>query len=261
MDTLVFTFVKGCDNIGLTKEAVDSIINSYYDELDYSEDLDSGFENDDLEEQYYKDEQKKNDDYDNGLKEWIGVAKNFVNCIYRGYRMFQTINLSKKIIKENKYRKQLDIISKKFNDYQNNKRLYEDDPIKNINIINESIDEIEKIRDELLQLMENLKKEIDKNINHKKSIIGNIIYQIFKLGKNIYEFHTTKNPIMLLNIGLDITSIVFCGIDYSYTNDIIDEIIKVLKDAKIKQKEIENEIESLNKKFSDMKKVYPTYFK
>lgn len=175
--------------------------------------------------------------------------------------MFQTINLSKKIIKENKYRKQLDIISKKFNDYQNNKRLYEDNPIKNINIINESIDEIEKIRDELLQLMENLKKEIDKTINHKKSIIGNIIYQIFKLDKNIYEFHTTKNPIMLLNIGLDITSIVFCGIDYSYTNDIIDEIIKVLKDAKIKQKEIENEIESLNKKFSDMKKVYPTYFK
>ena len=202
-----------------------------------------------------KDENKKE------LNEWLNVAKNFLCCAYRGYKMYQTINLSKKIINENKYRIELDKIYEKFKECQSSKRLDKKDPIKNLEIINTYIDKIEKIRKELLELIEKLKKEIDKNINKKKGVIGSIIFQVIKLAKNIFEFSVTKNPIHFINIGLDVFGIVFAGVDLSYRNDIIDEIIKTLKDAKAKQKEIENEIESLIEDVSEIKKAYPTYYK
>lgn len=113
-------------------------------------------------------------------------------------------------------------------------------------------------------LIEKLKKEIDKNINKKRGIIGNIIYQIYKLGENLISLTFTKDAskfINILNIGIEITNIVFSGIDISYTNDIIDELIKILKEAKEKKKEIESEIKSLNQNFLEIRKGYPTYYK
>ena len=100
--------------------------------------------------------------------EWINVAKNFLCCVYRGYKMFKTIDLSEKIIKENKYRIKLDKIYKKFKECQSSKRLDKTNPIENLKIINNYIDEIEKIRQELLELIEKLKEEIDTNIDKKK---------------------------------------------------------------------------------------------
>lgn len=211
-----------------------------------------------------KNDEQKNDDKE--LKEWIKVATNFVFCVHKGFQMFQTINLSKKIVNKNKniYRKSLDDISEEFDDYQNSKRLYEKDPIKNLLIIKESIAKIKEIRGKLLILIKKLKKEIDENINKKRGIIGNIIYQIIKLGENLFILTFTKDAskfMNILNIGFEITNIVFSGIDMSYTNDIIDELIKILKEAKEKKKEVESEIKSLNQNFIDIKKGYPTYYK
>ena len=197
------------------------------------------------------------------LKEWVEVGKNFLTCVYRGYQMFQTINLSKKIIKENKYRTKLNEISDKLSEYQNSKRLYENDPIENVAILKQSIDKISEIRDNLLNLIEELKKEIDQNLNKKRGNIGNIIYQIIKIGENIVNLAVTKDPskfINILSIGFEISTIVFCGIDISYTNDILDELIKLLKEAKQKQKKVEEEIKSLHQKYSEIKKAYPTRY-
>lgn len=197
------------------------------------------------------------------LKEWVEVGKNFLTCVYRGYQMFQTINLSKKIIKENKYRTKLNEISDKLSEYQNSKRLYENDPIENVAILKQSIDKISEIRDNLLNLIEELKKEIDQNLNKKRGNIGNIIYQIIKIGENIVSLAVTKDPskfINILSIGFEISTIVFCGIDISYTNDILDELIKLLKEAKQKQKKVEEEIKSLHQKYSEIKKAYPTRY-
>ena len=131
-------------------------------------------------------------------------------------------------------------------------------------IINENIDKIEIIRKELLELMEKLKTKIDKNINKKKGILGNIIYQIFKLGGNLFKIAVTKDPtkiIDVINIGIGIANITFSGIELSCTNEIIDELINILQDAKQKQKEIEKEISSLNEEALEIRKVYPNYYK
>lgn len=264
MEAIIFLATKDLGNFKSSKDIINAVAESYKDDWDEFGSLDNydDYDDDDsdLDEEFYDDNQKS-DESDKELKEWLGVAKNFVVCFHKGYKMFQTINLSKKIIKDNKYRAELNKISEDFKDYQNSKRLDEKDPIKNIKIINDSIDKIEEIRDRLLKLIEKLKIEIDRNVNKKKGIFKNIICQVFKLGMNIYDFSKTLNPIHLINIGLNVTSTVFCGIDMSYTNDIIDEIIKVLKDAKVKQKEIETELESLHTKCSEIKKAYPTYYK
>ena len=263
MESIIFSVTNGAGNFKSLKDLINGVTGAYKDDWDEFGSPGEFFDDDDysdLDEEYYDDNQEAGES-DKEAKEWLSVAKNFISCFHKGYKMFQTINLSKKIIEDNKYRAELDKISEDFTEYQNSKRLDEKDPIKNLKIINDSIDKIEKIRDRLLKLIEKLKIEIDKNINKKKGIIGNIICQVVKLGKNIFDFSITKNPIHLINIGLNVTSIVFCGIDMSYTNDIIDEIIQVLKDAKVKQKEIETELESLHTKCSELKKAYPTYYK
>ena len=200
------------------------------------------------------------------LMEWLSVAKNFTYCIYRGYQLYQTINLSKKIIgkENNEYRKRLNTISNKFAECQNSKRLYENDPIENLEIINKSIDELNKARDELLELIEDLKKNIDENVNKKKGIIGNIIFQVLKIGGGLFTLTVKKDPsklIDLLNITFEISNIFISGMDLSYTNAIIDELIKILKEAKAKKKEIETELKSLNEKCVRIRKGYPTYYK
>ena len=263
MESIIFSVTNGAGNFKSLKDLINGVTGAYKDDWDEFGSPGEFFDDDDysdLDEEYYDDNQEAGES-DKEAKEWLSVAKNFISCFHKGYKMFQTINLSKKIIEDNKYRAELDKISEDFTEYQNSKRLDEKDPIKNLKIINDSIDKIEKIRDRLLKLIEKLKIEIDKNINKKKGIIFNIICQVVKLGKNIFDFSITKNPIHLINIGLNVTSIVFCGIDMSYTNGIIDEIIQVLKDAKVKQKEIETELESLHTNCSELKKAYPTYYK
>lgn len=265
-DSVFFLALK---QIGLQEELIpkpNSEIRNMFLEDDnwYNDDDCDFFEFFNREDKPKKNDEQKNDDKE--LKEWIKVATNFVFCFHKGFQMFQTINLSKKIVNKNKkiYRKSLDDISEEYDDYQNSKRLYEKDPIKNLLIIKESIAKIKEIRGKLLILIKKLKKEIDENINKKRGIIGNIIYQIIKLGENLFILTFTKDAIKfmnILNIGLEITNIVFSGIDMSYTNDIIDELIKILKEAKEKKKEVESEIKSLNQNFIDIKKGYPTYYK
>ena len=97
---------------------------------------------------------------------------------------------------KNEYRIRLNTISEQFNEYQNSKRLYKNDPIKNLKIIKDSINNIEKIRKDLFDLINDLKKEIDKHVNRKKGIIGNIVYQVIKIGTNIF---TLAAPRIQLN--------------------------------------------------------------
>ena len=240
------------------------------DDLFYDNDFFSYEDDDDYFDDCYNDDENPNSEQNQNqenlkeIMEWIEVAKNFVFCIYRGYKMFQTINLAKKFIKENIYRTELNEISSKFNEYQISKRFDKNDPKKNLKIINEYIDKIEIIRKQLLNLIKKLKKEIDKNIKKKKGILGNIIYQIFKLGGNIFKVAITKDPtkiIDIINIGIGVANLTFSGIELSLSNEIIDELINILKDAKKKQKEIENEINSLNEKALEIRKVYPNYYK
>lgn len=76
-------------------------------------------------------------------------------------------------------------------------------------------------------------------------------------------FLTYKNPshiINILNIGIEAANIVCSGIEISYTNDIIDGLIEILKDANKKRKEVENEINSLHDQTSNIKKGYPNYY-
>ena len=108
-----------------------------------------------------------------------------------------------------------------------------------------------------------MKKEIDTNIRRKKGLIGNIIYQAVKIGTNICNLVATKNPnyfINIINIVIEAADITFSGIDISYTNDFIDKLIEILKDAKQKRKEVENEINSLQEQTSRIKKGYPNYY-
>ena len=142
--------------------------------------------------------------------------------------------------------------------------MYKNDPIKNLKIIKDSINNIEKIRKDLFDLINDLKKEIDKHVNRKRGIIGNIVYQVIKIGTNIFTLAATKNPtklINLLNIGIEITNIAFSGTDLSYTNDIIDELIKILEEAIKKKKEVDKEINELNENYQKIINGYPTYYK
>jgi len=261
-DTVLFMALK---EIGIKKEYIpfSSLKNSYSDEYEYDDDYDDDIDDDIGSPSDDKNEQENND---KELIEWLSVAKNFTYFIYRGYQLYQTINLSNKIMdkENNEYRKRFNAISTKFAECQNSKRLIENDPIENLEFINKSIDELNEIRDELLGLIEDLKKDIEKNENKKKGIIGNIIYQVFIIGGGIYNLTVKKDPsklIELLNIGFEISNIVISGMDLSYTNVIIDELIKILKEAKAKREEIETELKSLNEKCVRIRKGYPTYFK
>ena len=264
LDIIILGFIKvykfvdsGNNNIKTLSNKIVTIKELYKDDCQKNRDECFNYSKDDAFDLNPKNEQKN--ESNNEFNEWINVAKNFLCCTYRGYKMYQTINLSEKIISENKYRIKLNQIYEKFKECQSSKRLNKSNPIENLKLINNYINKIEKIRQELLELIEKLKKEIDNNINKKKGAIGTIIYKSIVLAKNSYEFFITKNPLHLINIGLDITSIVFSGVDLSYRNVIINEIIKTLKDAKTKQKEIEDEIESLTETISELKMAYPTY--
>lgn len=228
------------------------------------------FDDDSLDDCVYEDSDDDDDDYngegkDNDeekeMKEWLSVAKNFALLVYRGYQTYQTIQLSKKLIGE--FKAELESISKDFEEYQNSKRFCKNNPSANLKIINESIEKNEKIRNRLLDFIKKLKKEIDSNIKRKKGLIGNIFYQVFKIGSNIFNLVVTKNPshiINILNIGIEAANIVCSGIEISYTNDIIDGLIEILKDANKKRKEVENEINSLHDQTSNIKKGYPNYY-
>ena len=252
IDTIAYTITKKFSNNKYINDEAQGLIENYLDDED-------NFWDDDDDD---NDEQQDNNEENEELMEWMSVAKNLVSCIYRGYQMHQTIKLTEKIT--NRYRADLQKISLDFSNYQNSKRFDKNDPIKNLKIIDDSLDKIEEIRGRLLIFIEGLKKEIDNKIDRKKGLIGNIFYQIFKIGQNVFTLVATKNPkhiINIINIGIEVTNIVCSGIDLSYTNDIIDELIKILKDAKTKQKEIEDEIVSLDDQCSKIKKVYPTYYK
>lgn len=234
--------------------------DDYFSDEDDDDYIDDCYNND----ENPNSEQKKNQENEKEIMEWMKVAKNFTFCIYRGYKMYQTINLTKKFVKKNIYRTELNNISSNFNEYQNSKRFDKNDPKKNMEIINEYIDKIEEIRKRLMKLIENLKKEIDKNINKKRGIFCNIIYQIFKLSGSLFKLAVEKDPtkiINIINIGIGVANLTFSGIELSFTNEIIDELINILKEAKKKKKEIKDEINSLNEKALEIKKVYPTYYK
>lgn len=152
------------------------------------------FDDDSLDDCVYEDSDDDDDDYngegkDNDeekeMKEWLSVAKNFALLVYRGYQTYQTIQLSKKLIGE--FKAELESISKDFEEYQNSKRFCKNNPSENLKIINESIEKNEKIRNRLLDFIKKLKKEIDSNIKRKKGLIGNIFYQVFKIGSNIFN--------------------------------------------------------------------------
>ena len=84
------------------------------------------------------------------------------------------------------------------------------------------------------------------------------------MGGNLFKIAVTKDPtkiIDVINIGIGIANITFCGIELSCTNEIIDELINILQDTKQKQKEIEKEISSLNEEALEIRKVYPNYYK
>ena len=179
--------------------------------------------------------------------------------------MYKTIQLSEKILdkNENKYRKSLKKISDEFEKYLKSKRLYKDDPIKNMSIIKKNIDNLEEINDKLLKLITDLKKEIEENNNKKRGIIGNIVYQTGKIVLNLFSITVLKNPNALINalsIGIEVVNITFSGVELKYTNVIIDELIKILREAKDKKKEVENEINSLEEDYKKVKKIYPKYY-
>lgn len=260
-DEVVFYVAKGL-NFSESSNHLFDLMKINYMRDNYDLFCDNDFDDDHAENpnsEHYRN--KKNE---KELKEWMNVAKNFTICIFRGYKMYQAINLSKEFIKENTYRKELNEISLKFNEYQLSQRFDKKDPKKDLEIINENIYKIEIIRKELLELMEKLKTKIDKNINKKKGILGNIIYQIFKLGGNLFKIAVTKNPTKIIDdikIGIGIANITFSGIELSCTNEIIDELINILQDTKQKHKEIEKEISSLNEEALEIRKVYPNYYK
>ena len=56
---------------------------------------------------------------------------------------------------------------------------------------------------------------------------------------------------------MEIGNIAFRGVELSYTNEILDESIKMLKEAIEKEKLIEKEIDCLYEKCREMKKTYP----
>ena len=236
-----------------------------YEQDDYEFDDDSEEESEDD----YKDSSNLDEEQINKNKkeinDWLSVGKSILIFCHSGYQMFQTINLSKKIMqKDNEYRKELDEISEQFNKYQKSKRLSKNDPKKNLKIINESIDKIQKINEKLLNLIKKLKEKIDEKNNKKRGIFSNIIIQIYKIGTNIYSLAVTKDSskfVNLLNIGLEISTIIFCKIDLDYTNDIIDVLIKILEEALKKKKDFENEIKSLKEECSKIQKAYPKYSK
>ena len=222
IDTIAFGITKEIsNNYKFINEEAQNLIQDYFnDDYDYWDD-------DNNDELYDNDEQQDNNKEDEELMEWLGVAKNFLCCVYRGYQTYQVIKLTEKIT--NGYRIELKKICEEFSEYQNSKGLYKNDPTQNLKILNESIEKIEEIRGNLLIFIDKLKKEIDKNIDRKKGLIGNIIYQIIKIGQNIFTLVATKNPkhiINIINIGIQATNIAFSGIDLSYTNNIIDELIK-----------------------------------
>ena len=259
IDAVIFGVMKKL-GIKSPKEESPGMIQNYLNENDddyFFDDWDDGDSYDDD----CNDEGNDNDE-EKERAEWLSVAKNFTLLVYRGYQTHQTIQLSKKLISER--RTELENISKDFEEYQNSKRFKENNPLENLKIINESIEKIEEIRKRLLEFIEKLKKEIDSNINKKKGIIGNILYQlVFKIGSSVFNLVVTKNPshlINILNIGIGVANIVCSGIDLSYTNDIIDGLIVILKDANKKRKELEKEINSLHDQTSNIKKGYPKYY-
>ena len=257
IDGVIFSVMKKLGVKSPKKEAL-GVSKSYENEHFDDDSLDDCvYEDSDDDDDDYNGEGKDNDE-EKEMKEWLSVAKNFALLVYRGYQTYQTIQLSKKLIGE--FKAELESISKDFEEYQNSKRFCKNNPSENLKIINESIEKNEKIRNRLLDFIKKLKKEIDSNIKRKKDLL--VIYFI-KYLKLVQIFLTYKNPshiINILNIGIEAANIVFSGIEISYTNDIIDGLIEILKDANKKRKEVENEINSLHDQTSNIKKGYPNYY-
>ena len=257
IEGVLFGVLKGL-GIKNPKEEIFGL-KKLYEEENFDND-DYSFNDWDDEDYDEDDEPNEGNDEEKEMKEWVSVAKNFAFLINRGYQTYQTIQLSKNLMEE--YSTDLEKISKDFEEYNNSKRFCENNPLENLKIINESIEKVEKIRERLLDFIEKLKKEIDSNIGRKKGLIGNIIWQVVKIGSNICDLVVTKNPnhiVNILNIGLEAANIVCSGIGLSYTNDIIDGLIEILKDANKKRKEVENEINSLHDQTEKLKKGYPNY--
>ena len=149
------------------KEEASGLIQCYENEISDDDSFDF-WDNEDSDDDE-PDDKNQEDDEEKEIKEWLSVAKNFAILLYRGYQTYQTIQLSKKLIGER--RAELESISTDFEEYQNSKRFYKNNPSENLKIINENIEKIEKIRERLLNFIEKLKKEIDSNINKKKDLL------------------------------------------------------------------------------------------
>ena len=201
-----------------------------------------------------------NDEITEKQKQWSIVAKNFIYCIYRGVRLYEAIQSSKKLGGDNEYQKKLDEISEEFEMYRNSKQLEQDDLIKSSEIIIASIKKLEKIRQDLLNLIGDLKKKINENINKKKEDFGSMLYNGLSAIFDIYSIVATDNPFKIFtayNALLSTSNAVMAGLDISYLNEILDGLTEILGDSYNKKDEIEKEIKLLKRNELELRKAYP----
>ena len=194
------------------------------------------------------------------IRQWLIVAKNFYFCINNGIRLYKTIQLSKKFERDNVYQKRLDKISEEFERYRSFKQLDKDDLFKSSEIIIDSFRKLEKIRNDLLYLIEDLKQKIDENNSKKEEDRSSYFYNGIKLFYNLCCFAANNNPnkfFNVLNTILAAYNMAITASDISYLNEIIDQLIQVLKDSYTKKIEVEEEMKLLYKPTLELRKAYP----
>ena len=83
--------------------------------------------------------------------------------------MYQTINLAKKFMEYNECRNRLNEISDELNKYLNSNKFDKKDNTNNLEILKNSFEKLQELRRKLLNLIDDLKEEIEKKVNKKET--------------------------------------------------------------------------------------------
>ena len=194
------------------------------------------------------------------LQQWGKIAIRFINCIYNGKKLYDTIQSSNNIKIDNKYQKRLNEITKEFERFQKSKLLDEDDIFESSKIIKNLINNLENIRIKLKNLIIDLKEEIEENNSKKNKDWYNIIGEAINIGYNIYSIITTENLFKYFNYIdaiLSVSNIAITGVDISYLNGILYRLEEIYNDSIDKNDLIEKEMISLNNTELEINKAYP----
>jgi len=207
--------------------------------------------------------------FEKGKAKWSPILKNGINILLEffqtytiaddTYHSIQTLN---NLIKsEDGFKARLKKISKDFEEINKFPRNLSNDQEKNLKLIKESYNYIEKVQKDIIKLIEDIETEIKKRNDRKNNLFLNIAFRGFNVLLSIYDFYKTKDPIMkafdLINFVCSGTDMALHAVDIVNLYKIIGIYDKTLKDAFELQKKIKKEIDLLFEESNNINNIFP----